>query len=115
VATFDATAMAIFAFVTTGGAIGEPTTDVVLWGSAAAAGVAAMVIAIGGPPEIGWAAIGYILFASLLVLAGPQLIVLSLAIALMPVMQRPRASLGFGVGIAAVTALALRLALSLLA
>ena len=104
--------MAIFAFVTTGGATGDPMSDIVMWGSAAAAGVAAMVVAIGGPPALGWAAIGYILFAALLVMAGPQLIVLSLAIALMPVMQRPRGSLGLGLGIAAASAVALRVALS---
>ncbi|HET8568243.1 MAG TPA: hypothetical protein VFM93_04585 [Candidatus Limnocylindria bacterium] len=98
--------MALLAFFLTGGRFGaDATADLVLWGSAAAAAVAAMVVAIGGSPYIGWTAIGYILFAGLLALGRPQLVVLSLAVALMPVMQRPRGSLLLGLAVAALGAL----------
>lgn len=115
VATFDATAMALFAFVVTGGRFDDPNANIVLWGSAAAAALAAMVVATKGPASIAWIAIGYIVFAGLLAVEPPQLIVASLALALMPVVPRPRESLAIGLTIASATALLVRTFLPLLA
>lgn len=107
--------MTIFAFVVTGGRYGDQNADIVLWGSAAAAALAAMVVATKGPASIAWVAIGYIIFAGLLAVEPPELIVTSLAIALMPVVPRPRDSLAIGLTIACATALLARTLLPLLA
>ena len=102
-------AMAIFALYVTGGRFGaDPVADLVMWGSAAAAAVAAMVVATRGAATLAWIAIGYILYAGLLVLEVPQLIVTSLAFALMPIVPRPRESLALGLTVASGTALTLR-------
>lgn len=115
VAVFDATAMAVFASYVTAGRFGaDPIADLVMWGSAAAAAVAAMVVATRGAATLAWMAIGYILCAGLLVLEAPQLIVTSLAFALMPVVPRPRESLAIGLLIASASALAFRAGLPLL-
>jgi hypothetical protein len=98
VAAFDAVAMAVYAYVATGG-FGSFGTDLILWGSAAAAAVTAFVVSTNGPAVLGWIAIGYILFAGLLI-GGPELVLIALALALMPVLQRPRGSLALGVAIA---------------
>lgn len=113
VAAFDALAMAAFAYVTTGG-FGHLVPDLVLWGSAAAAAVAAFVVATNGSAVLGWIAIGYVLFAGLLVADTPQLVLVALAFALMPVVQRPRASLALGISIAALAAFGWRIAVVLL-
>jgi len=107
--------MAIFAWVATGGQFGNPNADIVLWGSAAASALAAMVVATKGPATIAWVAIGYIIFAGLLAVEPPQLIVTSLAFALMPVVPRPRDSLAIGLTVASATALLVRTFLPLLA
>src|SRR6266545_1008883 len=107
VAAFDAIAMAVFAFVQTGG-FGNPGIDLMLWGSAAAAAVAAFVVATNGPSLIGWIAIGYILFAGLLLTDAPQIVLVALAVALMPVVQRPRNSLALGIVVATLSAFAWR-------
>ena len=107
VAAFDAIAMAIYAYLQTGG-FGNPGIDLMLWGSAAAAAVAAFVVATDGPAVLGWIAIGYILFAGLLLTTAPQLLLVALAVALMPVVQRPRSSLAFGIVIATLSAFAWR-------
>ncbi len=104
VAAFDAVAMAIYAYLATGG-FGNLGTDLLLWGSAAAAAIAAFVVAVNGPAVLGWIAIGYILFAGLLV-TGPELILIALAVALMPVVQRPRGSLAISIVVAALAAFA---------
>jgi len=104
--------MALFAFVMTGGHFGDPDANIVLWGSAAA--LAAMVVATKGPASIAWVAIGYIVFAGVLAVEPPQLIVASLAFALMPVVPRPRDSLSIGLTITAATALLVRTVLPLL-
>lgn len=104
VAAFDAVAMGVYAYLATGG-FGNLGTDLLLWGSAAAAAIAAFVVSVDGPPILGWTAIGYILFAGLLV-TGPELILIALAVALMPVVQRPRGSLPIGIVVAAVAAFA---------
>lgn len=115
VAVFDATAMTGFAFYVTAGRSGaDPIADLVMWGSAAAAAVAATAVAIRGAATIAWIAIGYILCAGLLVLESPQLIVASLALALMPIVPRPRGSLALGLTIASASALAFRAGLPLL-
>ena len=113
VAAFDALAMAVFAYLQTGG-FGNPGIDLMLWGSAAAAAVAAFVVATNGPGVIGWIAIGYILFAGLLLTDAPQLLLIALAIALMPVVQRPRNSLAIGIVTATLSAFAWRVAIELL-
>jgi len=104
IAAFDAVAMAVYAYLATGG-FGNLGTDLILWGSAAAAALAAFVVSTNGPAALGWIAIGYILFAGIL-LAGPELVLITLAFALMPVMQRPRGSLALGISIAVVAAFA---------
>jgi hypothetical protein len=113
VAAFDAVAMAVFAYLQTGG-FGNPGIDLMLWGSAAAAAVAAFVVATNGPGVIGWIAIGYILFAGILLTDAPQLLLIALAIALMPVVQRPRNSLAIGIVTATLSAFAWRIAIELL-
>ena len=104
IAAFDAVAMAVYAYVATGG-FGNFGTDLILWGSAAAAALAAFIVSMNGPAILGWIAIGYILFAGLLI-AGPELVLIALAVALMPVLQRPRGSLALGISTAAVSAFA---------
>ena len=104
VAAFDAIAMAGYAYVVTGG-FGSFGTDLILWGSAAAAALAAFVVSTNGPAVLGWIAIGYILCAGLL-LAGPELVLIALAVALMPVLQRPRGSLALGIAVATLAAFA---------
>jgi len=113
VAAFDAVAMAIFAYARTGG-FGELGIDLVLWGSAAAAAIAAFIVALNGPAAVGWIAIGYILFAGVLLTPEPQLLLIALAIALMPVVQRPRGSLAVGIAVATIAAFAWRIAIALL-
>ena len=103
VAAFDAVAMAIYAYLNTGG-FGDLVPDLVLWGSAAAASMAAFVVATNGPGTLGWIAIGYVLFAGLLVLDRPEVLLIALAVALMPVVQRPRRSLALGIVVAALAA-----------
>ncbi len=102
IAAFDAVAMAVYAYLATGG-FGNFGTDLILWGSAAAAALTAFVVSTNGPAILGWIAIGYILFAGLLI-AGPELVLIALAFALMPVVQRPRGSLALGISTAAVSA-----------
>lgn len=104
IAAFDAVAMAVYAYMATGG-FGNFGTDLILWGSAAAAALAAFVVSTNGPAILGWIAIGYILFAGLLI-AGPEVVLIALAFALMPVLQRPRGSLAIGISTAAVSAFA---------
>ena len=113
VAAFDALAMALFAYLQTGG-FGNPGIDLMLWGSAAAAAVAAFVVATNGPGMLGWIAIGYILFAGILLTDAPQLLLVALAVALMPVVQRPRNSLAIGIVTATLSAFAWRVVIELL-
>lgn len=108
VAAFDAAAMAVFAYINTGGSFGHLDTDVLLWGSAVAASFAAFVVATNGPGLLAWTAIGYILFAAVLVTERPELILIALAVALMPVSPRPRRSLILGIIVAVVSAFAWR-------
>jgi len=100
VAAFDAAAMAVFAYINTGGSFGRIDTDILLWGSAIAASFAAFVVATNGPGLLAWTAIGYLLFAGVLVTERPELLLLALAVALMPVSPRPRGSLALGIVVA---------------
>lgn len=115
VAAFDAIAMVAVAFTLTGGSFADRDANVVIWGSAGAAVVAALVVLTNGPAVLGWAAVGYVLFAALLATSGPVPLLLLLALAYMPILERPRRSLAVGLAIAAVTALALRAVVQLLA
>ncbi len=99
--------MVAAAYTLTRGSLADPVANVVLWGSAAAAVVAALVVLSNGPAVIGWAAVGYVVFAALLATARPVPLLLLLGVAYMPVLQRPRGSLAAGLGVAVLTALAL--------
>ena len=106
VAVFDAAVMIAAAFQITGGSFGHPLQNIVLWGSAAAASLVAVVVMTGASAPIAWAAIGYVLHAALLVRAEPDLVLLALAVALMPVAPRPRGSLALGIVSATLAAFA---------
>jgi hypothetical protein len=79
--------------------------DYVLWGAVIAAAICAVVIWIDGAAPVAWAAIGYVLFAGLLTRGSPHFGFILLALALAPMVPRPRESLALGIGIAAVSAL----------
>lgn len=110
VASFDAIAMVALAFTLTGGSLADPAANVVVWGSAAAAVVAALVVLTRGPAILGWAAVGYVVFAGVLAGPRPQPLLLLLALAYMPILDRPRGSLSLGLTVAGVTAVAVALA-----
>jgi len=114
VAAFDAAAMAVFAYLNTGGSFGRIDTDLLLWGSAIAASFAAFVVATNGPGLLAWIAIGYILFAGVLVTERPELLLIALAVALMPVSPRPRGSLALGIVVAVAAAFLWRLVVAAL-
>lgn len=105
VAAFDAIAMIAFAYAATGGSTANAEANVVVWGSAAAAVVAALVVIGTGPAAIGWAAVGYVLFAAFLAAARPVPLLGLLALAYMPILPRPRGSLTAGLAVAAALAL----------
>jgi hypothetical protein len=112
-AAFDAIAMTALAVVLTGGSFADPVADLVLWGSAGAAVVAALVVLTHGPVVIGWAAVGYILFAGLLASDRIVPLVLLLALAYLTILERPRGSLALGLSVSLGTAIALALARTL--
>jgi hypothetical protein len=99
--------MVAVAYTLTRGSLADPAANLVLWGSAAAAVVAALVVLSNGPAVIGWAAIGYVVFAALLATERPVPLLLLLGVAYMPVLQRPRGSLALGLAIAATTGVAI--------
>lgn len=103
VALIDAFIMAGAAYADTGARPGAILTHPLLWGIVAGAVVCAAVAFTGRAAFAAWAAIGFIVFAGLL--AGrPNWFVLALAIALMPLVPRPRESLAAGLAVAAVVA-----------
>ena len=104
-AAFDAIVMVALAYTWTGGSFADRALDIVLWGSAAAGVTAALVVFGRGPAELGWAAIGYIVFAGLLASALPLPIHLLLAIAFVPMLPRPRGSIVMGLAITALVAI----------
>ena len=113
VAAFDAVIMGVAAWVETGGRFILSPAHVILWGSAVAAAVCALVIFIDGSALLAWAAIGFILFGALLT-GTPQWPLVALAAAIMPLVPRPRGSLWTGLSVAVVVAFGARLLLEAL-
>ena len=114
VAAIDALIMGAFAFSETDGSIGMSAAELVLWGAVVAAAVCAVVVLREGPSVIAWAAIGYVLFGALLTDGSPHWPLAALALALMPLVPRPRSSLGLGLLVASVFALVARTVIGLL-
>ncbi len=114
VAAFDAAVMAVAAYAETDGRFALLPADLVLWGSAVAAGICAIVILIAGSSLVAWAAIGYVLFGALLTSGGPHWPLVALAVALMPLVPRPRGSVWMGLGMAFLVALGARLVIGAL-
>ena len=108
-ASFNAIAMVALAFTLTGGSFGDVGANTQVWGSAAAAVTAAIVVLTNGPASLGWIAIGYILFAAFW-RDPPALVLILLAVAYMPVLPRPRGSLLTAIGVAGVSAVIFRFA-----
>lgn len=109
-ASFNAIAMVALAMTLTGGTLGSPRGALVLWGSAAAAVTAALVVLTRGPAWLGWVAVGYVLAAAVTT-DPPYVALVLLAVAYMPLLERPRGSLAVGIGLAAASAAVLRMAL----
>lgn len=109
VAGFDAAVMATAAYVETGGVFALTPGHLVLWGAALAAALCALIVYSGGSAVLAWCAIGYVLFGALLIGDAPHWALLALAVALVPLVPRPRGSLWLGVGVAIVTALGARI------
>ena len=107
-AGFDTAAIGVLAFTETGGRFPATFAEYVLWGSVVAAGICAAVILGDGLAPLAWIAIGYILFGGLLTSGSPHIGFVLLALALAPMVPRPRESLSLGMGIAAVSAVASR-------
>jgi hypothetical protein len=112
-AGFDTIAMGALAYNATGGRLAATATEWVLWGAVLAAAVCTLVIAFDGAAEIAWVAIGYVLFGGLLTSGSPHFGFILLALALAPMVPRPRDSLTLGLGIAAVAAVASRILFAL--
>ena len=113
VAAFDAGVMAVAAWVETGGRFVVSPAHLILWGSAVAAALCAVVVYVNGSSIVAWAAIGYILFGALLS-GATQWPLVALAAALMPLVPRPRGSIWNGLAIAAAVALGTRLVITAL-
>lgn len=106
-AAFNAIVMVAAAFTITGGSFADPHAGVVIWGSAAAAVVAALTVLTRAPAVLGWAALGYILFAALLAVVRPVPLLLLLVLAFAPLLERPRRSLLLGIATSSVVAVVL--------
>ena len=113
VAAFDAGVMAVAAYVETGGRFAISPPHLILWGSAVAAALCAVVVYVSGSSVVAWAAIGYILFGALLT-GATQWPLVALAAALMPLVPRPRGSIWNGLAIASLVALGTRLLITAL-
>ena len=111
-AGFDAVVMVFAAYAETGGRFALVSADLVLWGSAIAAALCAYLAWSDHWPEVAWIAIGYVLFGALLTRGSPHWILLGLAVALMPLVPRPRGSVALGLGVAAVAAVGVRYAIA---
>ena len=111
-AGFDTVAMGGVAIIETGGRFAVTFAEYVLWGSVLAAGLCAAVIGFDLTAELAWIAIGYVLMGGLLTQNSPHLGFVLLALALMPLVPRPRGSLAFGLGVSAVAAIVSRLVLA---
>lgn len=110
-AAFDAVVMIAAAFTITGGSFADRHADVVLWGSAAAAVAAAVTVLTPVPAELGWIAIGYVLFAAFLAAVQPVPLLVLLAVAYMPILPRPRGSLGQGLLVSAASTVVVAIAM----
>jgi hypothetical protein len=111
-AAFDTVAIGVLAYNETGGRFAATLGEYVLWGSVLAAAVCAIVILAESAAPLAWIGIGYILFGGLLSQGSPHYGFVLLALALAPMVPRPRDSLALGIAIAAVSALASRVAIS---
>src|SRR5512132_2535973 len=78
-----------------------------------AALLCALVVFTNGSPFVAWGAIGYVIFGGLLTNGGPHWPLLALALALTPLVPRPRGSVWRGIGVALFAAFAARLAIGL--
>jgi len=96
--------MGALAYDATGGRVAATATEYVLWGAVLAAAVCTLVIVFDSGAALAWAAIGYVLFGGLLTRGSPHFGFILLALALAPMVPRPRDSLTLGLGIAAVAA-----------
>jgi hypothetical protein len=114
VAGIDALVMGVLAYRETGGSVGVSAAELVLWGAVAAAALCAVIVLVQGPAAIAWAGIGYVLFGALLTDGSPHLTLTALALALMPLVPRPRGSLVLGLVIAVASALIARTLLGVL-
>jgi len=112
VAGFDALVMAGLAFVQTGGRFALAPAELVLWGSAVAAAICALIVYAAGSAVIAWLAIGYVLFGALLTSGSPHWPLLALSAALMPLVPRPRGSVVLGLAIAVIAAVGTRYAIA---
>ncbi|MDQ2914658.1 MAG: hypothetical protein M3T56_15610 [Chloroflexota bacterium] len=112
-AGFDTAAIGVLAFTETGGRFAATFAEYVLWGSVLAAGICAIVILVESLAPIAWIGIGYILFGGLLTQGSPHYGFVLLALALAPMVPRPRGSLSLGLAIAAVSAVVSRIAIAL--
>jgi hypothetical protein len=111
-AAFDTVAIGILAFNETGGRFAASFAEYVLWGSVVAAAICAIVILVDSLAPLAWIGIGYILFGGLLTQGSPHYGFVLLALALAPMVPRPRGSLSLGIGIAALSAVASRIAIA---
>jgi hypothetical protein len=107
-AAFDTAVIAVLALNETGGRFAATFAEYVLWGSVLAAAICALVILADGLAALAWIGIGYVLFGALLTQGSPHIGFVLLALALAPMVPRPRDSLSFGIGIAAVSAVVAR-------
>jgi hypothetical protein len=114
VAGIDALVMGVLAYRETGGSVGVSAAELVLWGAVAAAAVCAVIVLVEGPAAMAWAGIGYVLFGGLLTDGSPHLTLTALAVALMPLVPRPRGSLVLGLAVAVASALIARTLLGVL-
>ncbi len=114
VAGADAAIMGVLAYSETGGSFGISAAELILWGAVIAAAVCALVVLVDGAASIAWAGIGYVLFGALLTNGSPHWTLAALALALMPLVPRPRGSLALGLVIAVGTALIARMLIGLL-
>ena len=111
-AGFDTAAIGVVAFNETGGRFAATFAEYVLWGSVLAAAICAVVILVENLAAIAWIGIGYVLFGGLLAQGSPHYGFVLLALALAPMVPRPRGSLSLGIGIAAVSAVVSRIAIA---
>src|SRR5947209_16524165 len=104
--------MRALAYDASGGRFAATATEWVLWGAVLAAAICTLVIVLDSAAAVAWAAIGYVLFGGLLTRGSPHFGFILLALALAPMVPRPRGSLTLGIAIAAVSAFVSRVAIA---